>query len=235
MAVSLDEFKKGMERLDVRDFRTKKIWRAFEYYKSDRKRGVKTSVMLGYSGYEDVFIIDVFGVSISFKNIEKERTPFLNKYRFISGEPSSTIVCSFMKKLEDCQLKITKPEHIEMLLGKVQTILNKDIFPFVDQYSNIDEVAKEIATKERKDLPFDITCPCPQATAMLFLKQTNSPVYKDKLRETAEDLKQYVDGDVKERGLESAEGSIDVLKMFEELLHDDLEAVGYDFHHDFFL
>ena len=70
---------------------------------------------------------------------------------------------------------------------------------------------------------------------MLFLKQTNSPVYKDKLRKTAEDLKQYVDGDVKEHGLESAEGSIDVLKMFEELLHDDLETVGYDFHHDFFL
>jgi hypothetical protein len=113
--------------------------------------------------------------------------------------------------------------------------LNENILSFVDRYSNIDEVAKEIATKERNDLPFDITCPCPQATAMLFLKQTNSPVYKVKLRETAESLKQYVDGDVKERGLELAEGSIDVLKMFEELLHDDLETVGYDFHHDFFL
>ena len=57
MAALFDEFKKGMERLDVRDFRAKKMWRAFEYYKSDRKRGVKTSVMLGYSGYEDVLNI----------------------------------------------------------------------------------------------------------------------------------------------------------------------------------
>lgn len=233
MAVSLDEFKKGMERLDVRDFRMKKIWHGFEYYKVDRKAGVKISLIMGYSDYADSFAIETLWVSICFKSIEKERIPFFNKYHLVCGETKTTILQSFLIEMGDCQLKISQPEHIEILVGKVQCILNEEMFPFVEQYSNMENVAKEIASKDLDELPFNIAYACPQATAMLLLKQTNSPSYKDKLRETAESLKLYVGSEVEKSGLESAEGSISVLKMFEELLHDDLEMVGYDFHHDF--
>lgn len=233
MTISLDEFQKGMERLDVRDFRTKKIWHGFEYYKTDRKAGVKTSLIMGYSDYGDCFTIETLFASLRFKSIEAEKCPILNKYHLICGETQTTLNQSFLTKMGDCPLKISQPEHIEMLVDKVQRVLDEEMFPFVEKYSNMENIAKEIASKNLDELPFNFAYACPQATAMLFLKQTNSPVYKDKLQETAEGLKQYVDGDVKERGLELAEGSIDVLKMFEELLHDDLETVGYDFHHDF--
>lgn len=229
MPISLDDFKNGMERLDVRDFRKKKIWRAFEYFKTDRKKGVKVSIMLGYSGYEDCFIIDVFGVSIYFKSIESARCPLLNKYHIVGGNTVSTLTHSFMKELEGCELRISQPEHIEILVNKIQSILNEKVWPFIDQYSNIEEVAKEIASKKIDELPFDIAYAGPHAAAMLFLKQTNNPAYEEKLIETVNGLKQYVISDVAEHG-SLAEGSVSVLKMVEEQLHDDLEKVGYEFY-----
>ena len=229
MPTLLDDFKNGMERLDVRDFRKKKNWRAFEYFKTDRKKGVKVSIMLGHSGYEDCFIIDVFGVSIYFKSIENARNPLMNKYHFVAGDTTSTLTHSFMDELEGCELKITQPEHIEILVNKVQSILNEKVWPFIDQYSNIEEVAKEIASKKRDELPFNFSYPGPQAAAMLFLKQTNNPAYEEKLIETVNGLKQYVISDVAEHG-SLAEGSVRVLKMVEEQLHDDLEKVGYEFY-----
>ena len=228
MPISLDDFKNGMERLDVRDFRKKKIWRAFEYFKTDRKKGVKVSIMLGYSGYEE-FIIDVFGVSIYFKSIESVRCPLLNKYHIVGGNTVSTLTHSFMKELEGCELRISQPEHIEILVNKVQSILNEKVWTFIDQYSNIEEVAKEIASKKIDELPFDIAYAGPHAAAMLFLKQTNNPAYEEKLIETVNGLKQYVISDVAEHG-SLAEGSVSVLKMVEEQLHDDLEKVGYEFY-----
>ena len=228
MPTLLDQLKIALESLDVRDFRKKKIWRAFEYFKTDRKKGVKVSIMLGYSGYEE-FIIDVFGVSIYFKSIENARNPLMNKYHFVAGDTTSTLTHSFMDELEGCELKITQPEHIEILVNKVQSILNEKVWPFIDQYSNIEEVAKEIASKKRDELPFNFSYPGPQAAAMLFLKQTNHPAYEEKLMETVNDLKQYVIGDVAKRGPD-AEDSVSVLKMVEEQLHDDLEKVGYEFY-----
>ena len=228
MPISLDDFKNGMESLDVRDFRKKKIWRAFEYFKTDRKKGVKVSIMLGYSGYEE-FIIDVFGVSIYFKSIENARNPLMNKYHFVAGDTVSTLSHSFMEELEGCELKISQPEHIEILVNKIQSILNEKVWPFIDQYSNIEEVAKEIASKKIDELPFDIAYAGPHAAAMLFLKQTNNPAYEEKLIETVNGLKQYVISDVAEHG-SLAEGSVSVLKMVEEQLHDDLEKVGYEFY-----
>ena len=67
------------------------------------------------------------------------------------------------------------------------------------------------------------------ATIAERLKQTNHPAYEKKLIETVNDLKQYVIGDVAKRGPD-AEGSVSVLKMVEEQLHDDLEKVGYEFY-----
>ena len=165
MPTLLDQLKIALESLDVRDFRKKKIWRAFEYFKTDRKKGVKVSIMLGYSGYEE-FIIDVFGVSIYFKSIENARNPLMNKYHFVAGDTTSTLTHSFMDELEGCELKITQPEHIEILVNKVQSILNEKVWTFIDQYSNIEEVAKEIASKKRDELPFNFSYPGPQAAAM---------------------------------------------------------------------
>ncbi len=180
MPISLDDFKNGMERLDVRDFHKKKIWHGFEYFKTDRKKGVKVSIILGYNEGYDNFHIDSFFASLYFKSIESARCPLLNKYH-------------------------------------------------IDQYSNIEEVAKEIASKKIDELPFDIAYAGPHAAAMLFLKQTNNPAYEEKLIETVNGLKQYVISDVAEHG-SLAEGSVRVLKMVEEQLHDDLEKVGYEFY-----
>lgn len=229
MPTLLDDFKIGMERLDVRDFHKKKIWHGFEYFKSDRKKGVKVSIILGYNEGYDNFHIDSFFASLYFKSIESARCPLLNKYHIVGGNTVSTLTHSFMKELEGCELRISQPEHIDILVNKIQCILNEKIWPYIDQYSNIEEVAKEIASKKRDELPFDIAYAGPHAAAMLFLKQTNSPAYEEKLIETVNGLKQYVISDVAEHG-SLAEGSARVLKMVEEQLHDDLEKGGYEFY-----
>ena len=229
MPISLDDFKNGMERLDVRDFHKKKIWHGFEYFKTDRKKGVKVSIILGYNEGYDNFHIDSFFASLYFKSIESARCPLLNKYHIVGGNTVSTLTHSFMKELEGCELRISQPEHIDFLVNKIQCILNEKIWPYIDQYSNIEEVAKEIASKKRDELPFNFSYPGPQAAAMHFLKQTNHPAYEEKLMETVNHLKQYVIGDVAKRGPD-AEDSVSVLKMVEEQLHDDLEKVGYEFY-----
>ena len=229
MPISLDNFKNGMERLDVRDFHKKKIWHGFEYFKTDRKKGVKVSIILGYNEGYDNFHIDSFFASLYFKSIESVRCPLLNKYHIVGGNTVSTLTHSFMKELEGCELRISQQEHIDILVNKIQCILNEKIWPYIDQYSNIEEVAKEIASKKVDELPFDIAYAGPHAAAMLFLKQTNNPTYEEKLIETVNGLKQYVISDVAEHG-SLAEGSVSVLKMVEEQLHDDLEKVGYEFY-----
>lgn len=229
MPISLDNFKNGMERLDVRDFHKKKIWHGFEFFKSDRKKGVKVSIILGYNEGYDNFHINSFFASLYFKSIESARCPLLNKYHIVGGNTVSTLTHSFMKELEGCELRISQPEHIDILVNKIQCILNEKIWPYIDQYSNIEEVAKEIASKKIDELPFDIAYAGPHAAAMLFLKQTNNPAYEEKLIETVNGLKQYVISDVAEHG-SLAEGSVRVLKMVEEQLHDDLEKVGYEFY-----
>lgn len=229
MPTLLDQLKIALESLDVRDFRKKKIWHGFEYFKSDRKKGVKVSIILGYNEGYDNFHIDSFFASLYFKSIEIARCPLLNKYHFVAGDTVSTLSHSLMEELEGCELKISQPEHIEILVNKIQSILNEKVWPFIDQYSNIEEVAKEIASKKIDELPFDIAYAGPHAAAMLFLKQTNNPAYEEKLIETVNGLKQYVISDVAEHG-SPAEGSVRVLKMVEEQLHDDLEKVGYEFY-----
>ncbi len=233
MAVSLDMFMQGMEHLDIRDFRRKKIWHGFEYYKSDRKNGVNISIIVGYSDYVDEFVVETVGASIYFNSIEKFRNPLLNKYDLLKSKTTFTISHSFETGIG---LKISFPEHIDMFVSDFQRLLENEIFPFVERYSDIEEVANEISSHEYRDLPFDFARIVPITTAMLILKQTVNPCYEDQLQIASEKMKRRVLDIMKDPDYDSrlADVLIRELKMFEELFYDDLLKIDYNFfHHDF--
>ena len=118
-----------------------------------------------------------------------------------------------------------------MFVSDFQRLLENEIFPFVERYSNI-----EISSHEYRDLPFDFARIVPITTATLILKHTVNPCYEDRLQIASEKMKRRVLDIMKEPDYDSrlADVLIRELKMFEELFYDDLLKIDYNFfHHDF--
>lgn len=99
-------------------------------------------------------------------------------------------------------------------------------FHLIEKYSNLENVAEVIVNQPKgvfqiKGLFF---------TGGLFvkpifiLKYLNHPLYLEKLAEYVEEQKKIIVED----GVDSKK-----LKMFEEIFHEDLQKIGYEFEHDF--
>lgn len=231
MAITLDEIKASMSTIDAKYLKYKKINQGFEYYKKERKTGNIISIAVTYSDYRDSFIFDGCGINFYYKAIDGYLDSYYIKYGFYGGPSTSTFWV--LLKYENIPMighsqmtEINDSKDLVEYKQEFQRLINNN-FHLIEKYSNLENVAEVIVNQPKGVFPIKGL----YFTGGLFvkpifiLKYLNHPLYLEKLAE-------YVEKQIKI----IVEDGVDVykkLRMFEEIFHEDLQKIGYEFEHDF--
>ena len=244
MALEKSDIKTCLGSLKVRDYKLKHNVSSYEFKKLNKETGDRYHITInydkaynGYQFYEPISFV-------LFSDIEDILRPLYKKYNLhgelFDGEVTHT-VCDVpinYSSMNHDYFRINKTiesvEAFEPLRKEMQRIIDDLSLPFIDKYSNLENVADEISRLKLEDVcRFVNSLGAPHIRAALILKMTRHLSYKRRLNEFYDSLcKFYIcikrEYGENERYVKRYQNRILAMNEF---FCEDLESLGFRFDH----
>lgn len=240
MGVKDAVIKNCLQLLKVRDFKIKHDVQAYVFKKLDKETGNRYEIIFGYEKYWDTFGFQIPITNIYFHEIEGVLEPLFRKYKLFELETDDTISDTLINypymdnKKFGIENEISCIEAFEPLRQEMQKILDNLSLPFIDKYSNLENVAEKIS-----ELKFENVCSFvnPLGSGLIraafILKMTGHPSFKRRLDEFYDYLGKYYITIKNEEGENHWETQREIKKILamNEFFCEDLEECGYKIDH----
>ena len=189
MALEKSDIKTCLGSLKVRDYKLKHNVSSYEFKKLNKETGDRYHIMInydkayGYCFYEPISYV-------LFSEIEDILRPLYKKYNLFDDEVTDTVCDAPINysSMNHDYFRINKTiesvEAFEPLRQEMQRIIDDLSLPFIDKYSNMENVADEISRLKFEDVcSFVNPLGSGLIRAALILKMTGHISFKRRLNE----------------------------------------------------
>ena len=240
MALEKSDIKTCLGSLKVRDYKLKHNVSSYEFKKLNKETGDRYHIMInydkaynGYCFYEPISYV-------LFSEIEDILRPLYKKYNLFDDEVTDTVCdapinySSMNHEYFRFNKTIESVEAFEPLRQEMQRIIDDYSLPFIDKYSNLENVADEISRLKFEDVcSFVNPLGSGLIRAALILKMTGHISFKRRLNEFYQSYKctyiQYRNKYGEKHHLTQRDNNV-ILAM-NEFFCEDLESLGFRFEH----
>lgn len=240
MALEKSDIKTCLGSLRVRDYKLKHNVSSYDFKKLNKETKDRYHITINYDkAYYGYYFYEPISF-VSFCEIENVLRPLFKKYNLFDGEETHT-VCDFpiingpsMSHDYFSTKKIESVEAFEPLRKEMQRIIDDYSLPFIDKYSNLENVADEISRLKLEDVcRFVNSLGSAHIRAALILKKTEHLSFKRKLNESYDLLcKNHI-----QKRNEYGESHwlvkdyLNTILAMNEFFCEDLESLGFRFEH----
>ena len=240
MALEKSDIKTCLGSLRVRDYKLKHNVSSYDFKKLNKETKDRYHITINYDkAYYGYYFYEPISF-VSFCEIENVLRPLFKKYNLFDGEETHT-VCDFpiingpsMSHDYFSTKKIESVEAFEPLRQEMQRIIDDYSLPFIDKYSNLENVADEISRLKLADVcRFVISLGAPLIRAAMILKMTRHLSYKRRLNEFYDSLCKFYICIKKEYGVNEryVKSYQNMILAMNEFFCEDLESLGFRFEH----
>ncbi len=240
MALEKSDIKTCLGSLRVRDYKLKHNVSSYDFKKLNKETKDRYHITINYDkAYYGYYFYEPISF-VSFCEIENVLRPLFKKYNLFDGEETHT-VCDFpiingpsMSHEYFSTKEIESVEAFEPLRQEMQRIIDDYSLPFIDKYSNLENVADEISRLKFEDVcSFVNPLGSGLIRAALILKMTGHISFKRRLNEFYQSYKctyiQYRNKYGEKHHLTQRDNNV-ILAM-NEFFCEDLESLGFRFEH----
>ncbi len=240
MALEKSDIKTCLGSLRVRDYKLKHNVSSYDFKKLNKETKDRYHITINYDkAYYGYYFYEPISF-VSFCEIENVLRPLFKKYNLFDGEETHT-VCDFpiingpsMSHDYFSTKKIESVEAFEPLRKEMQRIIDDYSLPFIDKYSNLENVADEISRLRVEEI-WGFVNPLGSAyiRAAYILKRTGHISFKRRLNEFYNFLCDFYirkKNECGENHWRTKECLSTVLAM-NEFFCEDLESLGFRFEH----
>lgn len=240
MALEKSDIKTCLGSLRVRDYKLKHNVSSYDFKKLNKETKDRYHITINYDkAYYGYYFYEPISF-VSFCEIENVLRPLFKKYNLFDGEETHT-VCDFpiingpsMSHEYFSTKEIESVEAFEPLRQEMQRIIDDYSLPFIDKYSNLENVADEISRLKFEDVcSFVNPLGSGLIRAALILKMTGHISFKRRLNEFYNfscDFYIRKKNECGENHWRTKECLSTVLAM-NEFFCEDLECLGFRFEH----
>jgi hypothetical protein len=213
MAFNKKELDQSFKLFSINGFSFKKEIMGYSWTKEFPDR--KESIIIGYRGYPDSYVVYTPTVNIYFPEVEN----ILEEYG-LGEEYKSTFGKSFQDlkdvDYEKLSIEINSTESFNIVKTVVQDIIEKGVLPFINRFCSLKEIADFLADKKFEEIVPYIQGAILLPKTVLIMKLADHPYFTKRLLEFRSVLLEYAQTNDKYNIL---------LNKFNTLFSEDLKAV----------
>lgn len=236
MALLKSDLKTCFQKLEVRDFKLKNEVGGYVFTKLNKETGDRYGIIIPYEKAIDGYYLYCPMASIYFKEIEEMLVPLYSKYELFTREMSETLCDSFLnlsnfdKAYFGIHNEVKSIEEFDAPKLEMQRGINNYSLPFIDKYSNIENVAEFIDNLETDKV---WRCVNSQGSAYiraaLILKVAKHHSFENKLIEYYKFYKEIYNNNLLKYGEHHhiTERTYKTINAMNEFFFSDFESIGY--------
>ncbi|MEE1084224.1 MAG: hypothetical protein UH850_10925 [Paludibacteraceae bacterium] len=240
MALEKSDIKTCLGSLRVRDYKLKHNVSSYEFKKLNKETGDRYHIMInydkaynGYCFYEPISYV-------LFSEIEDILRPLYKKYNLFDDEVTDTVCdapinySSMNHEYFRINKTIESVEAFEPLRQEMQRIIDDLSLPFIDKYSNLENVADMISRLRMEEIgAFVNYLGSAHIRAAYILKRTGHVSFRRRLNEFYDSLCKFYICKKKEYGEDHwyVKDYLNTILAMNEFFCEDLESLGFRFDH----